>query len=56
MDVTIVGFPVKIVVRGFDQIGDVNVLMLKGEKGDKGDNDPLVITSSDINNVINSLN
>ena len=37
MDVNITGFPKKIEIKGFDKIGDINILMVKGEKGDIGD-------------------
>ena len=56
MDVNITGFPKKITVKGFDKIGDVNIVMVKGEKGDKGDAEPPVITTSDINSIINDVN
>lgn len=56
MDVAIIGLAEKVTIRGFDKIGDVNVVMLKGQKGDKGDPfDPPVITSTQIDAIINSI-
>lgn len=55
MDVNIVGLAEQVTIRGFDQIGNVNIVMLKGQKGDKGDTEPLRITTSDITAVINSI-